>query len=172
LDVTFEQINGAPKSLLLLWSRIERTAREEVARANGGVIPKSAHGIAAVLNAWEQSVIAKQQPACLRASAAKVLRAQLQEHLGVRNGICHGLDDVSCAYGGMPAMLTWSINGHKDSITWDELQASFSWLSRAPRAIETISTASSDTIGNRMLDNSDNRAWWLVEFGLNLSEHS
>jgi hypothetical protein len=168
LEVSYEQISGAPKSLLLLWFRIERSAREEVARANGGVVPKSAHGIAAVLNAWEESVIAKQEAGCLRVPAARVLRAKLQDHLEIRNGICHGLDGVSCAYDGMPAMLTWSINGRKNSITWDDLQISFSWLSRASRAIGAISSASSDAIGNRMSDNPDNRGWWLIEFGLDL----
>lgn len=172
MEVSLEQISDAPKSLLLLWSRIERSAREEVARANGGVIPKSAHGIAAVLNAWEESVIVKQRAGCLRARAAKVLRAKLHEYLKTRNGICHGLDGVSSPYDGMSAMLTWSIKGTKHSITWDDLQASFRELSRASRAIETISNASADAIGNRMTDNSDNRAWWLSEFGLNLPTQS
>jgi hypothetical protein len=172
LEVTYEQISGAPKSLLLLLSRIERSAREEGARANGGVVPKSAHGIAAVLNAWEESVIAKQEAGCLRVPAARLLRAKLQDHLEIRNGICHGLDGVSSAYDGMPAMLTWSINGGKNSITWDDLQTSFSWLSRASRAIGTISSASSVSIGNRMSDNPDNRGWWLIEFGLDLPKQS
>ncbi len=44
-NVSFEQIRGSLGSLLLLWSRIERAAREEVASAHDGQLPKSAYGI-------------------------------------------------------------------------------------------------------------------------------
>ena len=65
-NVSFEQIRGSLGSLLLLWSAIERAARKEVARAHDGQLPKSAHGIAAVLNAWEAAVVARQDASPLR----------------------------------------------------------------------------------------------------------
>ena len=55
-DVTFEQISGSLGSLLLLWAAIERQARQEVARVNDGILPRSAFGISAVLTAWEAVV--------------------------------------------------------------------------------------------------------------------
>jgi len=59
LDGDFDQIRGSVASLLLLWSAIERSAREEVVRVNGGAVSKSAYGIPAVLSAWDDSVVAK-----------------------------------------------------------------------------------------------------------------
>lgn len=96
-DVSFEQIRGSLGSLLLQWSAIERAAREEVARAHDGQLPKSAHGIAAVLNAWEAAVVARQDASPLRILLATTLRAQLQDPLDIRNGVCHGLVGLSAA---------------------------------------------------------------------------
>lgn len=171
LDVGFDRISGSLRSILLLWSAIERSAREQVAHANDGVVPKSAHGIAAVLNAWEDSVMARYEPASLGGSAAKALRARLQEHLKTRNGICHGLDGVSSGHDRNAAVLTWKIDGERRNIAWDDLQASFAWLSQAPRAIVTISNSSPNKLGSRLLDDAGNREWWLTEFGLDLSGH-
>lgn len=167
-DVTFEQIKASLGSLLLLWSRIERTARDEVIRVNGGSFPKSAYGIAAVLNAWEDAAIAAPDEASLRAMLAKTLRAQLQEPLNIRNGVCHGLIGISSAYTGQPATLEWEINDNKHSISWQELQTMFSWLSKVPSALSMILTSSTEPTGGRMLDNTENRKWWLTEFGLDL----
>lgn len=85
-DVTYEQISASLGSLLLLWAAIERSARNEVARIYGGCLPKSAYGIAAVLNAWEAAVIATRPEAPLRALLASTLRTELQEPLSIRNG--------------------------------------------------------------------------------------
>lgn len=172
MDGDFGQVGASLRSLLLLWSAIERAARDEVARANDGVVPKSAHGIAAVLNAWEDAVIAGQPATSLGTMAAKELRTVLGEHLRTRNGICHGLEGVLSAHDGKPATLTWTINGERRGIEWDDLQASFAWLSRAPRAIYTISNSTSDKIGNRLTDDPGNREWWLTEFGLDVSRQS
>lgn len=114
--------------------------------------------------------MAKMPATSLGVLAAKEIRAGLRAHLRTRNGICHGLEGVSAAKDGKPAMLTWTIEGETCAIAWDDLQASFAWLSRVPRAISMISHASSDRIGNRFSDCPDNRAWWLSEFGLDLTD--
>lgn len=172
MNVDFDRISGSLRSLLMLWSSIERSAREEVARENGGAIPNSAYGIAAVLKAWEETVVAKHQAGGRHGSAAKAVRARLKDHLTVRNGICHGLDGVASAQGEKPAMLTWNIGGEKQSATWDELQASFEWLSRAPGVITTISASSCETVGSRFIDSPENLEWWHTEFGLSLAENA
>jgi hypothetical protein len=169
-DVTYEKISASLGSLLLLWAAIERAAREEVALLHGGCLPKSAHGIAAVLNAWAAAVIAVRPEAPLRALLAAKLRAELQVPLNIRNGVCHGLVGISSAYDRRPAALTWEINDVKRSITWEELQSSFSWLSKVPFAISIISNSSTGRAGSRMTDNPENRKWWLAEFGLDLHE--
>lgn len=168
-DVTYEQISGSLGSLLLLWAAIERQARKEVARVHGGCLPKSAHGIAAVLNVWENAVVAEVSAGSLRALLASTLRAQLQEPLNVRNGLCHGLVGVSSAYDGKPATLIWEINDIKCSITWEELQATFSWLSKIPFAISMISNSSAEKLGSRTIDSPENRQWWHAEYGINFS---
>jgi len=168
-NVSFERISGSLGSLLLLWSAIERTARAEVARAHGGQLPKSAHGIAAVLNAWEAAVIGAQDAPPLCTLLASTLRAQLQDALEVRNGVCHGLVGFSAADLNRPATLTWELNGENRSITWDELQITFSWLSKVPHVIAMISNPQPEKQGSRMTDNDENREWWMAEYGLNLT---
>lgn len=169
-DVTFEQIRGSLGSLLWLWSAIERAAREEVGRAHDGQLPKSAHGIAAVLNAWEAAVLGGQNAAPMRSLLASKLRARLQDPLDIRNGVCHGLVGLSAEYGGRPATLTWELNDVVRSITWEELQTTFSWLSKVPSAISMISNSPMEKFGSRMTDTAENRGWWLVEYGLDLPE--
>lgn len=169
-EVSFEQIRGSLGSLLLLWSAIERAAREEVARAHDGQLPKSAHGIAAVLNAWEAAVLARKDASPLRILLASTLRAQLQDPLDIRNGVCHGLVGISAAFGNRPATLTWELNGVKRSINWDELQTDFSWLSKVPFGIGIISNSLQESSGGRMTDTHENREWWRDEYGLDLLE--
>jgi hypothetical protein len=168
--VTFEQVNASLGSLLLLWSAIERAARKEVTRAHGGVLPKSAHGIAAALNAWESSVITGRPAEHMRVLLATTLRAQLHEPLTIRNGVCHGLVGISSEHDGKPASLSWEINDLKRSITWHELQISFRWLSKVPSAISMISTSPLKGLGSRMTDTDENRAWWFSEYRIELRE--
>ena len=168
-DVTYEQVSGSLGSLLLLWAAIERQARKEVAGLHNGCLPKSAHGIAAVLNAWETAVVATASIGSLRALLASTLRAQLKVPLSVRNGICHGLNGISSAYDGKQAGLSWETDGVKRSIAWDELQATFSWLSKIPSAISLISNSPTEKLGSRIIDSPENREWWLAEYGIRLS---
>lgn len=167
-DVSFEQIKGAMGSLLLLWAAIERAARQEVAQAHDGCVPKSAYGISAVLSAWESSVVAAQSVRPFGALLAARLRVKLQKPLDIRNGICHGLVGVSAGFGQTPATLTWEINDTPGSVTWDELQIIFSWLSKVPAGIELISNADLKKGSSRMTDSPTNRDWWLTEYGIDL----
>jgi hypothetical protein len=168
-DVTYEQVSGSLGSLLLLWAAIEQQARKEVAGLHNGCLPKSAHGIAAVLNAWETAVVAAASIGSLRALLASTLKAQLKEPLSARNGICHGLNGISSAYDGKQAGLSWETDGVKRSIAWDELQATFSWLSKIPSAISMISNSPTEKLGSRLIDSTENREWWLAEYGIRLS---
>ncbi|PTE15351.1 hypothetical protein C5F44_05995 [Fuscovulum blasticum DSM 2131] len=64
--------------------------------------------------------------------------------------------------------MIWEINDKERSITWQELQAMFRWLSKVPFALSMISASSAEQVGSRMLDNTENQEWWLAEFGLDL----
>ena len=86
----------------------------------------------------------------------------------MRNGICHGLIGISAARGDMPATLMWEINNEKHSVSWEDLQVSFSWLARLPRAFQMISNPSLERLGSRAINNIENRDWWMAEFDLNL----
>lgn len=172
LDVTYEKISSSLGSLLMLWAAIERVARDEAARLHGGSLPKSAHGIAASLNTWEAAVISVRPELQLRAMLAVALRAELQVSLNIRNGLCHGLVGITSAFDGRPAALTWQINDATCSITWEELQCMFTWLSKIPFAISMIGNSSAEQAGSRMVDNSENRKWWMDEFGLGLHDRT
>jgi hypothetical protein len=168
-DVSFEKMKASIGSLIILWSRVERAAREEITRANDGVLPKSVHGIASTLSAWETSVLDRTNVEPLRALLASALRAQLKDPLDVRNGVCHGIFAVSASYHDEPASLCWELNDTKRSLCWNELQTMFSWLSKVPNAISIISNTESEVLGNRISDNAENREWWTAEFGIALS---
>ncbi len=169
-NVSFEQIRGSLGSLILLWSKIERAARDEVASAHDGQLPKSAYGIAAVLNAWEAAVRDAQNASPLRTLLALTLRTQLHHPLDIRNGVCHGLVGLSAAYDNQPATVTWELNDKTHSITWQELQVNFAWLSKVPFAIKMISNHNQEKTGSRLIDCPENRNWWRSEYGLELSE--
>lgn len=167
LGVTYDRMSGAVGSLLLVWAGIERSARNEVIQAYGG-LPKSAHNISGLLRTWESTVIAGHPAASLCPSLAKVLHAKLQGPLAVRNGICHGLIGVWAAGEDRTAALHWEINGKQHAIEWHELQASLAWLSKIRGAFSIISSASIEGLGNRAVDNPENREWWLKEYDLSL----
>lgn len=165
LDVTFNQMSGAIGSLILLWSRIERSARDDVVRLLG-CLPSKAHGIKAVIGTWEGAVVEAQPPDTLRSLLAATLRLQLQGQLDIRNGICHGLIGIMGSVGDSPAALSWELNGSKHSISWEELQSSLGWLSKIPFAFSMISNPALDRLDCRVVDTIENREWWRAEWGL------
>lgn len=111
---------------------------------------------------------AGQPETSLRPILAKTLRAKIQEPLDIRNGICHGLIGISAASEHMPAALHWEINGEKHSISWEELQTTLGWLSKIRWAFSIISNSSVESLGSRIIDNAENREWWLAEYGLRI----
>lgn len=167
LDVTFNQMSGAIGSLILLWSRIERSARDDVVRLLG-CLPAKAHGIKAVIGTWESAVVEAQPPATLCSLLAATLRLQLQGQLDIRNGICHGLIGIMGSVGDAPASLSWELNGSKHSISWEELQSSLGWLSKIPFAFSMISDPALDRLDCRVVDTIENREWWRADWGLHL----
>ena len=166
-DVTFNQMSGAIGSLILLWSRIERSARDDVDRLLG-FLPAKAHGIKAVIGTWEDAVVEAQPADTLCALLAATLRSQLQGRLDMRNGICHGLIGIMGSVGDTPATLSWELNGLKQSISWEELQSSLGWLSKIHFAFSMISNPDLERLDCRVIDTGENREWWRTEFGLEL----
>jgi hypothetical protein len=165
LDVTFNQMSGAIGSLLLIWSGIEKAARDEVIRFYGFLPPK-AHGIKAVLRTWESTVNEAQPAETLCSLLAATLRSQLEEPLDVRNGICHGLIGISAAVDDLPAQLRWEMNDQKHSVSWDDLQTSLRWLSKIRFAFSMISNPAVGRIDCRVVNTIENREWWRAEWGL------
>lgn len=169
LDVTFNQMTGAIGSLIRLWSRIERSARDDVARLLGDP-PAGAHGIKAAIRTWESAVVKAQPTDTLCALLAATLRSQLQEQLDIRNGICHGLIGIMGSVGYATAELSWELNGLKRSISWEELQSSLQWLSTIRLVFSAISNPALDRLDCRVIDTIENREWWRAEFGLDLPQ--
>lgn len=75
---------------------------------------------------------------------------------------------ISAARDNMPAALYWEIKGEKHSISWEELQAEFSWLSKIHWAISIISKPHIESLKSMLADNAENREWWLTEYGLTI----
>ena len=169
MEVNYDRISASLGSLLLVWSRLEKSLRDEVIRFHGSLPPR-AHGIAAVVRTWESAVIGAQPATSLCPSLAKIIRCQLQGPLDTRNGLCHGLVGISAASERVPAQLHWELNGEKHSISWEDLQKCYGWLSRLPRAISIISDPSLDRPGSRGTNTAENREWWRSEFDLKLPE--
>lgn len=169
MDVTFNQMSGAIGSLILIWSRIERSARDDVVRLLG-FLPAKAHGIKGAIGTWEAAVVEAQPADTLCVLLAETLRSQLQGQLDIRNGICHGLIGIMGSVGDASAALSWELNGQKHSISWEELQASFGWLSKIHFAFSKISNPALDRLDCRVIDTGENREWWRTEFGLDLAQ--
>lgn len=169
LDISYERISGALRSLLLVWASLEKAVRHEVVRAHGHLPPR-AHGIAAAFRTWESSVAQSQPANSLGPLLAAALRSQLQMPLDVRNGLCHGLVGISAANENMQATLRWEMNDERHAISWDDLQEQLKWLSRLPQAVSVISRPSLERPGNRATNTAENRAWWRSEFSLDVPE--
>lgn len=167
MDVTYERMSGSLGSLLLVWASLERTLRSEIIRAKG-CLPEGAYGAGALLRCWESVVAEKHPRGSLGELLTRTLLDQLQGPRAVRNGLCHGLVGISAADGQVPAKLFWEINGQQGSISWDESQEQFGWLSRLPRAVWMISSPSLQGSANRLADTAENREWWRSEFLINL----
>lgn len=138
--VNYERICGTVASLLLLFARIEAEASEIISKGQGTSGLPKIRGAGGFLRAWKKVLVAdatRPEEALL----AERIWAQIQEPLDVRNGICHGLIGVAAESGDTPAMLTWSVKESTKSITYDELQELFAWLSRILQAMAMISHA-------------------------------
>ena len=169
-EVTYDQAKGAVGSLLFLWSKIERTVRQELAAMHGGTLPKSAHGLASILNAWEARLVEARMTRPLQAALASEIRARLQRPLEIRNGVCHGLLGISAKFDGRPAGIEWDLNGKRESITWEELQEIFAWLSKAPRAILIRSGVAAEPDDTKAMKRLPDLGWWASEFGFSVTE--
>jgi len=164
--MTFEEAKGAIGSLLLVWADIERSLRQEIARANDGIIPNSVQGAGAALTEWERSVVRAHPSDRLRMKLVANLLAKLCEPRKIRNGICHGLRGVWSSRAGAAAKLNWEINGQQCSIEVEELLAMLGWMSRVPQAVSILSAPVDLSLSGRLRDTAENRQWWSEEFGL------
>ena len=169
-EVTYHQMQSALGSLLFLWSTIERTLRNELAAMHGGTLPKSAHGLASILNAWEAKLVEARMTRPLQAALASEIRARLQRPLEIRNGVCHGLLGISAKFDGRPAGIEWDLNGKRESITCDELQEIFTWLSKAPRAILILSSVAAEPDDTKAMKRLPDPGWWASELGFSVAE--
>ncbi len=162
--VSIRDMQACLGSLLFLWADIERELREQVAR-RCGMVPRPAHGIAACLRSWRGNLPHANDTEQLRGRLADSLIQQLQPALKMRNGLCHGLTGYSSG-SERSAQLLWRLNGEAGRVSYEELQNSFSWLARVPRAFSVLSMPSAVGKFDRCVDTTENRQWWQAEFSL------
>lgn len=169
--IGYERIKGTVASLLFLFAEIEGEARRILSRAELTERKAKMHGAGAVLNAWKDLLQTDGTSRAYEASLALRLWEQMQGPLDVRNGICHGLIGASAERNGSAATLCWRVDGDVRSMTYDELQGMFAWLSKVPHAIGMISHAVGvdDPSKLRPLPTPD---FWESEFGLKLHQIS
>lgn len=164
--VSVHDMQACLGSLLFLWADIERELRDQVAR-HCGTVPRPAHGIAACLRSWRSSIPDTNDVGQFRGELADYLIQQLQHALKMRNGLCHGLTGYSSG-SERSAQLLWRLNGEEGRVSYKELQESFSWLARIPRAFSVLSRPSFVGKFDRCVDTAENRQWWQTEFALGL----
>ena len=162
--VSVHDIQACLGSLLFLWADIERELREQVARPYGGVT-RPAHGLAACLRSWRSSIPDTNDIGQFRGELAESLIQQLQHALKMRNCLCHGLTGYSSG-SERSAQLLWRLNGEEGRVSYKELQDSFSWLARIPRAFSVLSKPSVVGKFDRCVNTAENRQWWHTEFAL------
>lgn len=164
--VSVHDMQACLGSLLFLWADIERELREQVVR-HCGTVPRPAHGIAACLRSWRSSISDINDIEQFREELADNLIEQLLHTCRIRNGVCHGLAGYSSG-SERSAQLLWRLNGEEGLVSYRELQDSFSWLARVPRALSVLSRPSFVGKFDRCVDTAENRQWWQIEFALGL----
>ncbi len=164
--VSVHDMQACLGSLLVLWADVERELREQVAR-HCETLPRPAHGIAACLRSWRSRILDTNDIGQFRGELADDLIQQLHHALKLRNGLCHGLTGYSSG-SERSAQLLWRLNGEEGRVSYKELQESFSWLARIPRAFSALSRPSLVGKFDRCVDTAENRQWWQTEFGLGL----
>jgi hypothetical protein len=139
--VSYDRIKGTVASLLFLFAGIENEARQILASANQAKGLAKLHGAGAILKAWKNLLEVQRITRPEEAKLAACLWGMIQGPLAVRNGVCHGLIGASSEHDGAPATLNWRGKCGVESMTYDELQEMFAWLSRVPQAMAMASHA-------------------------------
>ena len=167
--VTYERICGTVASLLFLFASIENEAREVVCKAGSSKDLTKVFGARGVLLVWKTLLQKDREARPEEALLAERLWAQIQEPLNVRNGICHGLIGASAEWREVPATLCWRGKDGTISLTYDELQDMFAWLSRIPQAMAMVSHAvcAKDATKLRPFPKRD---FWESEFGIQFDQ--
>lgn len=164
--VSVDDMRACLGSLMLLWADIERELREEVARQRG-TDPKPAHGTAACLRDWRNSIPDTNDVGQIRGELADSLIRRFQHVLAIRNGLCHGLIGYTSG-SERSAHLLWRLNDQNGRVSYKELQEWFAWLASVPRAISMLSELPVQGRPNRCVDTAANRQWWETEFALGI----
>jgi hypothetical protein len=167
--VSYERIKGTVASLLFLFAEIEGEARRILSRAEQTKRQGRTFGAGVVLRDWKNLLESQRTSRPYEAMLASRLWEQIQVPLKVRNGVCHGLVGASGERDGTPATLQWRDDDGIRTMTYDELQQMFAWLSKVPLAMSMISQAQSakDPSKLRPLPDED---FWANEFGIMLDK--
>lgn len=162
---SYADMRGAIGSLIWLWVSIEKQAKADLALLDPGTAEKGRRGMTPLLDAWAASVMGKDNGIDLCTPLTRRLRERLKRPLQIRHGVCHGLDGLQAASDGRPGFLSWTLDGEKGSVKWDELEELFPWMSKVPGAMHILSRSQTEP-RSRLVDTPENRDWWRDEYGI------
>ena len=164
-DVTFAEMQQGVGQLFLVWIPIETAFRE--ANTRFGIRPNSPSAAAAI-DAWRDRILQSGNPEYLIHAIAEAIYDKVSDARRVRNGICHGLNEVSGGTHNRPASLSWDADGQQFSLSHEDLQNLLKWLSCLQRALSILSSTATDSPSYRLEDTEENRDWWREEFQIEL----
>lgn len=138
--IDYFRMMSAPGSMLALWARIEGSFEDKWRKLAQDENIRAPHRISNKIQTW-QNLATDQLPECsIHRDRCEKLAGSLRQALGIRNMICHGFRGANAGTA-VPATLTAHREGIERTFTWNELQAMFSFLAHAPRAIAILSDA-------------------------------
>jgi hypothetical protein len=76
---------------------------------------------------------------------------------------------MTAGHAANPAKIIWTLNGADSAITWSEMQELLAWLSKVAGVIDMLGRPRRPNRADRLIDNVENRDWWLREYDLTLS---
>jgi len=144
---SIQDIKASLGSLLIVWSRIERTLEEEIRFLHSvspyaDTTPPKHHSIAAKIRVWQGFHVA----ACTRCEEHRkivsIIVERLNSALEQRNALCHGLSGYSIKPINGENHLTTTLNGTTKTYSYSNLTNACDDVNRAEAPLHELSRLS------------------------------
>jgi hypothetical protein len=138
--IDFYRIQASVGSMLSLWASVERSLEDNIQKLAAADSQKKPHETSQKVEIWKNLATSQLPNDGVHQALCNKLASSLRQSLTIRNMICHGLRGAMAGTRSTATLAT-RLEGIERKFTWNELQSMFSFLARAPRAIDLLSSA-------------------------------